>query len=133
MNGKLMMCTILVVEYDPDLREDLAEILRYEGFRTSTAPYSQISYAMAREQRPDLIICGIQVQRSEPLDLPRMLREDPATAEIPLICLTTQPVLFDHQLDAITHADAILLKPFSIDDLFTAVHTHLPGRSAPTN
>ena len=53
------MRTVLVVEDDFDTLHPLAELLRLKGYTVSTATEAEQGLAVARQQRPNLIITDI--------------------------------------------------------------------------
>jgi DNA-binding response OmpR family regulator len=50
---------ILIVDDDPDVREEIAELLEAEGFLPLIAEYATDALAQAEEFQPDLIICDV--------------------------------------------------------------------------
>ena len=53
------MKTILIIEDEPEMRRNLATILRLEEFHALTAENGREGISMARAQSPDLILCDV--------------------------------------------------------------------------
>lgn len=84
------MTTILVIEDMDVLREEIAEILQYEGFQVLSAPDGRQGLALANQHLPDLILCDIAMPELDGYDTLRAIRANPATATIPFIFLTAK-------------------------------------------
>ena len=65
----------------------------------------------AREAKPDLVIIDIQFPRMSGLDASRQLRADPATADIPIIVITSFALAGDEEKAREAGAAAYLAKP----------------------
>jgi CheY-like chemotaxis protein len=55
------MKKILIIEDNPDVRENLAEILTLSGYEAITAENGKIGAAKAQSDLPDLILCDIMM------------------------------------------------------------------------
>ena len=56
-----METKILVIEDAKDLREDVVEMLNLEGFKAYGAENGLAGVDVARQERPDLIVCDIMM------------------------------------------------------------------------
>ncbi len=72
-----MIATILVVDDHPGIRENVAEILTLAGYRALEAENGKQAVEMAREHRPDLIICDIMMPELDGYGVLHMLRKYP--------------------------------------------------------
>jgi CheY-like chemotaxis protein len=80
--------SILVVE-DNDDNQQLAQIiLEREGYRVDLAATSAEARQRIRDHRPNLILMDVQLGLEDGLDVARGLKDDPATAAIPIVALT---------------------------------------------
>ena len=79
---------VLAVDDSPDVLELLEVRLRPEGLHLVTATSYDAGLAMAREALPDLILLDVDMPEHSGLDLCRRLKENPVTANIPVIFLT---------------------------------------------
>ena len=53
------MKKILLIEDNPEMRENTAEILEFAGYQVSAAVNGREGIQKAREENPDLILCDI--------------------------------------------------------------------------
>jgi DNA-binding response OmpR family regulator len=67
--------TILVVEDDANLLDVLRYNMAREGYRVVTAQEGEEALAVARAEKPDLLILDIILPRLSGLDVCRMLRK----------------------------------------------------------
>lgn len=84
-----MSVTILVVEDSPTQREALVQILREAGYRVVEAQDGVEGLELAKIEGPDLILTDIEMPRRNGYELIQTLVEDPKTADIPVIILSS--------------------------------------------
>ena len=86
---------ILVVE-DNETNQMLAvAVLQREGYRVEIASSSEEARERLAGGRPDLILMDIQLPGLDGLALTRLLKQDPATAGIPVVAMTAHAMLGD--------------------------------------
>ena len=120
------MSKILVIDDEPWLREMIRAALEEEGFEVIEAANSPEGVARAREQRPDLILCDVNMDKADAgYTILAKLREDAATATIPFILMTglADAAGMRHGMDL--GADDYLPKPFKVDELYATVNARL--------
>lgn len=124
------MTRILVIEDEYALREDILEMLMYEGYDTLAAEDGQQGLQTALAERPDLIISDIAMPNLNGYDLLAQLRETTEGALIPFIFLTARAdrSFMRHGMEL--GADDYLTKPFTKPELLAAVHSRLEKRAA---
>lgn len=88
MRDELPMKTILVVEDDADTRNIWSTILQHHGYTVFDAADGTQGILMAREQNPDLIVMNLSMPRLDGISTTVLLRNDPKTANIPIIACT---------------------------------------------
>ena len=79
---------ILAVDDEPAALDMLSETLRPAGFDVVRAEGGMAAIAMARAERPDLVICDLVMPDLDGFGVVAALKADPATAAIPIIILT---------------------------------------------
>jgi two-component system sensor histidine kinase/response regulator len=119
------MDTILIVEDEYQLLEDIRDLLGYEGYATLTALNGKEGVALALEHLPDLIISDVMMPGMDGYGMLRALRADPRTARIPLIFLTARSEREDMRQGMDLGADDYLVKPFTFEELLKAVQARL--------
>lgn len=105
-----------------DLMHDL--LANGEGYDVISTPHWPQSYEFIREVRPDLVILDLMLGREQTgWSVLELLREDPATAQIPVIlCSAAEPALRQHVPSPNGHAAVeAVAKPFDVDHLLGVI------------
>ena len=84
------MKKILLIEDNPEIRENTAEILLLANYEVLEAGNGRAGVDLARKEHPDLIICDIMMPQLDGYGVLHLLSKDPATASIPFIFLTAK-------------------------------------------
>lgn len=124
------MTKILVIEDADPLRNDILEMLSYEGFEVMGAENGLVGVEAARSYHPDLIVCDIMMPELDGYEVLEALRRDGKTAAIPFIFLTAKTDRVDVRHGMRLGADDYLTKPFMAAELLEAIHTRLEKRAA---
>jgi DNA-binding response OmpR family regulator len=123
-----MVFHILVVDDDMLLRRSLAFSLEQAGYRASTAANAEDALALARRDRPDLVILDIGLPGMDGLGA---LRYFSTQIGVPVIFLTARRRELDEVLGLELGADDYITKPFDVDVLLARIKLVL-RRSIPT-
>ncbi len=118
--------TILYVEDNELNRKIVRDLLRTTSYRLIEAPDGEVGLTIAREQRPDLILMDLQLPKISGVDATRRLRAEPATADTPIIAITSFALSGDEQRAKDAGASAYLTKPYSPFDLLSKIRKLLP-------
>ena len=122
MSGK----SVLYVEDNELNRKIVRDLLRRTRYRLLEAPDGEAGVAMAREERPDLILMDVQLPKMSGIDAIRTLRNEPGTASTPIIAVTSF-ALSGSELQAIeAGATAYMAKPYSPFDLLRMMRKLVP-------
>jgi two-component system chemotaxis response regulator CheY len=81
---------VLIVDDSETVRREIASALKGAGFGTVEAGDGEAGLACAREQRFALIILDVNMPRMNGLEMLDNLRLDFATADVPVVVLTTE-------------------------------------------
>ncbi|MBD2299271.1 response regulator [Nostoc sp. FACHB-87] len=119
------MNTILIIEDEPQVRENILEILQFSNFETLAAPNGKIGLEIAQTQLPDLIICDIMMPELDGYSVLSALRQNEATINIPLIFVTAKAERSDFRVGMDFGADDYLTKPFTPEELLNAIAVRL--------
>ncbi|MBE9030722.1 response regulator [filamentous cyanobacterium LEGE 11480] len=123
------MKNILVIEDEPQIRENLQEILTLCDFNASTAPNGLRGIEAVQTFMPDLILCDVNMPELDGHDVLRLLRTDEVTANIPFIFLTSNGARPDVRSGMEMGASDYLTKPVNPDELIKAINTQMAKRS----
>jgi len=119
------MKKILLIEDNPDVRENTAEILSLANYDVHTAENGKVGVELATKEKPDLIICDIMMPELDGYGVLHILSKKPETASIPFIFLTAKTEKADIRKGMTLGADDYLTKPFDDTDLLNAVEARL--------
>lgn len=121
--------TVLVVDDDPNVVELARLYLDREDYEVRTAFDGADALAIAREERPDLIVLDLMLPSLNGLDVCRALRQE---SRVPIIMLTARVEEEDRLTGLELGADDYITKPFSPRELVARVKAVL-RRSARDN
>ena len=119
------MTKILIIEDDAQTRENLQIILNMEGYEVRSAANGREGLALARGDRPELIVCDVSMPEMDGHEVLRQLRADTQTADIPFVFLTAQGERHQQRAGMNLGADDYLCKPLDAEDLLAAVRARL--------
>lgn len=125
------MATILVIEDETGIREDIAEALRQVGYDVREAGNGEDGLTeILAAPRPDLVICDRQMPHMSGDTLLANLRtQHPALLTLPFIFLTAFADLRDRHAVSDLAPTLYLGKPIDHRDLVRLVRDILEGRS----
>ncbi|MFN8699974.1 MAG: response regulator [Flavobacteriales bacterium] len=116
---------ILLIEDNPDVRENTAEILELAGYKVTTAQNGKEGVEAALANQPDLIICDIMMPVLDGYGVLHLLAKNDPTAGIPFIFLTAKSERSDMRKGMEMGADDYITKPFDDIELLNAVESRL--------
>lgn len=119
------MTKILVIEDAEPLRNDIIEMLTFEGFEVLGAENGVIGVELARKFQPNLIICDIMMPQLDGYGVLNALRRDQNTMMVPFIFLTAKTDRTDIRYGMGLGADDYLTKPFIASELLDTIKARL--------
>ena len=119
---------ILLIEDDLNLLENMREFLQEEGFIIETITDGETGISKAKEWRPDLIVCDINIPLKDGYEVLIELSKIKVTKTIPFIFLTAKVEREDFRKGMKLGADDYIFKPFDLDDLLNSIKLRL-GKS----
>jgi DNA-binding response OmpR family regulator len=117
---------VLVIDDSPMLLSFVKDILGEANYRVTAAAKAAEGLASAKSDRPDLILLDFILADMKGDEFTRHLREEPATADIPVVYMSAIGV--DLPVDPAGSPNVIgfLNKPFTSDLLIKTVENHMP-------
>ena len=121
---------ILSVEDDLDNQLLLKYIIDIYGWRSIFAANALEAISMAKKHQPDLILLDIVLPDISGLQIAMMLKADRKTRSIPLIAVTGLSSKQEKDLIFATGFDDYVCKPYALEELQTAIASHLENKLA---
>jgi two-component system, cell cycle response regulator DivK len=118
--------TILYVEDNEFNRKIVRQLLAKTSYQLREAHDGEAGVAAAVAAPPDLILMDIQLPKMSGLDATRQLRNDPRTAGVPIIVVTSFALSGDEQKATAAGATAYLAKPYSPRALLAKIREIVP-------
>ena len=85
----LRMSYVLLVDDDSAVRRMIPVLLRSYGYETETADDGTEALSLMRQRRPRLVLLAISMPMTEGSEFRKHQLEDPALADIPVVCITS--------------------------------------------
>jgi CheY-like chemotaxis protein len=124
MSGK----HILLVEDNEVNRRLAGFLLRSQGYEVREATTALAAFEMLDKERPDLIVMDIQLPGIDGLEATRKLKEQPATADIPVIAVTSYAMKGDREKALAAGCAGYVTKPIDKNTFIQEVAAQLDNR-----
>ena len=107
----------------------LTRRLRRHGFEVSVAPDGERGVAIARAERPDLILMDLSLPFLDGWEAARLLKGAPETWSIPIIALSAHAMAGDREKAIAAGCDDYDAKPIDLASLLAKIRALLQCRS----
>lgn len=124
MNNSHGRRTILIVDDTPDNLTLLSSLLK-DKYNTKVATNGATALQIVASAKVDLILLDIMMPEMDGIETCRRLKDDPASAGIPVVFLTARSQEEDESLGRSVGAAEFLRKPVNPDLLFSRVAEQL--------
>ncbi|HLG35411.1 MAG TPA: response regulator [Bacteroidia bacterium] len=115
------MKTILLIEDNTNIRENACEMLELEGYKVISAANGKTGIALAKQDKPDIILCDILMPEANGYEVFNDLKNDSETAHIPFVFLTASAERKEVEAGLGMGAKGYISKPFEAEELFGTV------------
>ena len=115
---------VLVVDDSATIRRSAETMLANEGFRVITAENGFEALSKITRHHPDLIFVDIMMPRLDGYQTTAIIKNNSEFKDIPVVMLTSKDGLFDKARGRVVGSDLYLTKPFTREELLTAVRQH---------
>ncbi len=119
---------ILIIEDDPSILRGLQLNLGMEGYLVRSATDGETGLAMARTERPDLVVVDVMLPRLGGLEVVREIRRD--DPDLPVLILSAKGQESDKVAGLQLGADDYIVKPFGLKELLARIDAMLRRRRA---
>jgi two-component system cell cycle response regulator DivK len=116
-----MIKRVLILDDDIDILQICTIVLKKKGFDVQTLNNSTQVVNQVRSYQPDVILMDNWIPGPGGIEATRLLKQDPATQDIPVIFFSANSNVT--QLAREARADYFLQKPFDITELEGIVQT----------
>lgn len=120
------MARILIIEDNAANMRLACLLLVTAGHEPLCAADAEAGIAMAHTEHPALILMDIQLPGMDGLAATVLLKQNPATAAIPVIALTAMAMKEDREKTRAAGCDAYIAKPLSYQELYATIDSLLP-------
>lgn len=108
---------ILVADDNEDIRQMLADLLRFRGYEVYLAEDGEKAVAIAGEKLPDLILMDVMMPRLSGLEAARQIQELPGLESVPIIAISAFRNPSSENSTGTFRWHAYLSKPFESREL----------------
>jgi DNA-binding NarL/FixJ family response regulator len=119
---------LVLIEDDDSLREEIVFVLETEGFEVIAAESGRQGLYLIEEKHPDIICCDIMLPSLDGYQVLKKLTASPQYADIPFIFITARSDWQQVRYGMTLGADDYITKPFSHNELLSAIRTRLNKR-----
>ncbi len=124
------MKSVLVIEDNQDIRENIKEILELAGYQAFVAENGKAGVETALREKPDIIVCDIMMPVLDGYGVLHLLRKNADTLYTPFIFLTAKVERTDFRKGMEMGADDYITKPFDEIELLNAIEIRLEKAAA---
>lgn len=125
MSIEVSAATVLVIEDDLPVQQNIQDLLELEGYQVLTANNGSHGLHLALSHQPDLVLCDIMMPQVDGYQVLRHLQQDPHVRHIPFIFLTAKTDLNELRCGMNLGADDYITKPFTRQALLGAIQVRL--------
>lgn len=118
---------ILVIDDEETILNAVSKTLTNAGFKVLVASSLEEASEIIQNEKLDLIISDVMLPHLGGIELVDRIKEDPDKNHIPVLIMTGMEK--DILQMTVSHADAILSKPFTSEQLLTEVRKHIGAKS----
>ena len=119
---------VLVIDDSKTIRKTAETLLAKEGCEVYTAVDGFDALAKVADYTPDIVFVDIMMPRLDGYQTCSLIKHNKVFKYIPVIMLSSKDGLFDRARGRIVGSEYYLTKPFTKDELLSAIETHVAAR-----
>ena len=119
---------VLVIDDSKTIRKTAETLLAKEGCEVYTAVDDFDALAKVADYTPDIVFVDIMMPRLDGYQTCSLIKHNKVFKSIPVIMLSSKDGLFDRARGRIVGSEYYLTKPFTKDELLSAIETHVAAR-----
>ena len=119
---------VLVIDDSKTIRKTAETLLAKEGCEVYTAVDGFDALAKVADYTPDIVFVDIMMPRLDGYQTCSLIKHNKVFKSITVIMLSSKDGLFDRARGRIVGSEYYLTKPFTKDELLSAIETHVAAR-----
>ena len=116
---------VLVIDDSNTIRRSAEIFLKQGGYQVLLAEDGFDALSKVNDHDPDLIFCDILMPRLDGYQTCAIIKRNAKFANVPVIMLSSKDGLFDRARGRIVGSEHYLTKPFTRDELLSAIERHV--------
>jgi len=125
-----MGARVLVIEDNPANLELMSYLLSAYRYEVRQAMDGEAGLALARAERPEVVICDLQLPRMDGFAVVRALKDDAATRSVPVIAVTAFAMVGDRDRVLKAGFDGYIGKPIVPETFVSQIEQFMGGHRA---
>jgi len=125
MEDKFDGIRVMVIDDSKTIRRTAETLLTKAGCDVTTATDGFDALAKIADTQPAIIFVDIMMPRLDGYQTCALIKNNKAFKQTPVIMLSSKDGLFDRAKGRIVGSDQYLTKPFSKDELLSAIRDHV--------
>ncbi|MBS0455789.1 MAG: response regulator [Proteobacteria bacterium] len=117
---------VMVIDDSKTIRRTAESLLKREGYDVVTATDGYEALAKIADHQPQIIFVDIMMPRLDGYQTCALIKNHQMFRSTPVIMLSSKDGLFDKARGRIVGSEQYLTKPFTREELLTAIRTHVP-------
>ena len=120
---------VMVIDDSKTIRRTAEVLLQKAGCIVLTADNGFEALPIISSQQPDMLFIDIMMPRLDGYQTCSLVKNNPDFRNTPVIMLSSKDGLFDRAKGRVVGAELYLTKPFTREDLLSALRTHRPDHT----
>jgi twitching motility two-component system response regulator PilG len=117
---------VLVIDDSKTIRRTAETLLAREGCEVFTAVDGFDALSKIADHQPDIVFVDIMMPRLDGYQTCSLIKHNKVFKSIPVIMLSSKDGLFDRARGRIVGSEHYLTKPFTREELLSAIESHVP-------
>ena len=117
---------VMVIDDSKTIRRTAESLLKREGYDVVTASDGYEALAKIADHQPQIIFVDIMMPRLDGYQTCALIKNHQMFKSTPVIMLSSKDGLFDKARGRIVGSEQYLTKPFTREELLSAIRTHVP-------
>jgi twitching motility two-component system response regulator PilG len=128
--SRLAGLKVLVIDDSKTIRRTAETLLSKEGCEVFTAIDGFDALSKIADHQPDIVFVDIMMPRLDGYQTCSLIKHNKVFRSIPVIMLSSKDGLFDRARGRIVGSEHYLTKPFTRDELLSAIEQHVGAAEA---